>query len=705
MHHRPRAGQHVSGIGRIAEGSRGRSTGMVGGVDWALGAVCVLLAGCSDGETAARAPLSPGGDTAFGLNSSRATAAQPSSPLLAGSGTMLAGWPGHGSVPRRAVSGGSEAPALGRESGADDIDTELAGSEAASSALFPYFEKVDGSLDYMGVKVVATTPPQRVWAPGTSTQEFPGGWVTPGDYVVRINTPRVHHKDDGTLTGTLRDSSAGFSPEHQLMTVVVNQALRWEGWENHGLSDPPEFIPVEWGSSHTVSLSAGDVLHVAYGNEIVPFQKREGSDGIVVYCVEHRPKYRGGLWGIGHIRWSTEKWNTLRNRTIEAAGIFNPLTDSFHYGPADGTLPAVLPSDYQMSSGSSDNEQSNVLSLWILHRAMGYLQDGASWSGSLADLDRLFQFYCNNIQTAFCFSDRGAQHNHYAHGPNRYPPYQIRDFQRVLVGAVALGYDPNYEPLYRLLMHLAQRTDMTLTASGSYTYDNNFVDGGLSAHRDDNEYTQWLWYRMGATDMGAKGSHNINVWGPCFWARELFLLPHSSASESMLWSTGPRFGGSNCGHGWTEDGIGPGYSTGYGSFEVQGAMWLWFTDTYPDSQLSRWARRDFLYTTNVGGSSTPKTHYGAWVQATFVAEPVDLQAVEQGGDALLTWSAVAHPHLSHYNVYCRDGERDPLKFVGTALTNTFLHEDPADKNAYYQVCAVDADGHEGSLSDQVIFRP
>jgi hypothetical protein len=359
-----------------------------------------------------------------------------------------------------------------------------------------------------------------------------------------------------------------------------------------------------------------------------------------------------------------------------------------------------------MSSGATDNEQSGVLSRWILHRAMSYLQEGDSWSGSVEDLDRLFRFYCNGIQTTFCFSDRSAQHNHYAHGPNRYPPYQIRDIQNVLVGAVALGYDPNFEPLYRLLTHLAQRTDMTLTARGSYTYDNNIVDGGLSAHRDDNEYTKWLWYTKGATDMGAKGSHNINVWGPCFWARELFLLPHSSATESMLWTTGPRLGGSENGHGWTAEGIGPGYNTGYGSLEVQGAMWLWFTRTYPDSQLSRWARRDFLYTTNAGGSTTDQRYYGAWVQTTFVSEPVNLQVTGPGGNSFLTWDAVTDPDLSHYKVYDRATGHGALTLLGTSLSTTYQHEGPgSDGTHYYQVSAVDGDGNEGSLSDQVVFGP
>ena len=77
MHRRPRAGQNVTGIGRLAEGSSGRSTGTVEGVVWALGAVCVLLTGCSDGETAAPAPLSPGADAASSFDSVRATTAEP----------------------------------------------------------------------------------------------------------------------------------------------------------------------------------------------------------------------------------------------------------------------------------------------------------------------------------------------------------------------------------------------------------------------------------------------------------------------------------------------------------------------------------------------------------------------------------------------------------------------------------------------------
>lgn len=683
------------------------------GVSSAVVVACASITACSDGGDAPRSLASTETDAMVSLELGNASLVPTSTYPAGGLALTATSWTSPAAEPRREVMPTpvvQEATASGEESAEDHLaeapETLGGGNLAAASVRFPYFEKTGGSLDCMGVKVTRTGGAQKLWAPGSETQEYPGGWVTPGEYLLTINVPRIHDKDDGTLTGTLRDAAAGFSPPHQLMGLVVSEPLEWEGWENHGFDDPPEFIPAEWGSSHLVTLTPGDVLHVAYGNEIVPFQKREGSDGIVVYCVEEKPEYRGGLWGLGHHRWSTEMWDKLCERIQCAAQLFEPQTSAFYYGPDDGTLPAVLPVDYQMEAGADDNEQSDVLATWILHRSMGYLKEGDTWTGSVEDLDLLFRFYCNNVQTAFMFSDRGAQHNHYAHGPNRYPPYQVRDIQRVLVGAVALGYDPNYEPLYRLLMHLAQRTEMTLTASNAYSYENNVVEGGLVAHKDDNEYTQWLWYEKGATDMGAKGSHNTCVWGPCFWARELFLLPHTAATEGMLWTPGPRFRGSASGHGWTAEGIGPGYNTGYGSLEIRGAMWLWFTDTHADSQLARWARRDRLYTTNPAGSTTDKSFFAPWVQATFVQEVEGLRVASQGSGVLLAWNDVSEPDLSQYRVFCRYEEHGKRHLLGTSTTTSFPYPDlETGKTYYFQVAAVDGDGNQGSLSEPVGFRP
>lgn len=92
---------------------------------------------------------------------------------------------------------------------------------------FPYFEKTSGVLDYMGVSVARTSGSQTVWAPGSPHQEYPGGWVTPGDYMVDLNTPRIHHDVDGTPTGQQR-------PGDTLLGTIANRDLTDPGWINHG---------------------------------------------------------------------------------------------------------------------------------------------------------------------------------------------------------------------------------------------------------------------------------------------------------------------------------------------------------------------------------------------------------------------------------------------------------------------------------------
>jgi hypothetical protein len=84
----------------------------------------------------------------------------------------------------------------------------------------------------------------------------------------------------------------------------------------------------------------------------------------------------------------------------------------------------------------------------------------------------------------------------------------------MLVGAVAAGLDPDYEPLNRVLSHLAQRLDMTMSHFSDYLYENYDVEGGLVGNRDSNAYTRWLYYTVGHTDMGSKGGgRTTKVWG------------------------------------------------------------------------------------------------------------------------------------------------------------------------------------------------
>jgi len=558
---------------------------------------------------------------------------------------------------------------------------------------FPYFEKTSGVLDYLGVSVARTSSSQTVWAPGSPHQEYPGGWVTPGDYTVELNTPRIHHDVDGSPTGQQR-------PGDTLLGTVVTRDLTDPGWINHGFDEPAQITPQEWGASRAVTLVAGDVLHVAYGNVIVPFQKRNGSDGIVVHCVAEEPEYRGGLWGTGRSTWSQEKWNVLKSRILAAAELYEVETSNYGYGPA--ALPVPIPADFENVSGQTDNRQAQTVSRYLQNRAFDKLQSGAAWTGDLDELNRLFEFFCNNPQLCFMWGDSAAQHYHYTHGFNRYPPYQLEPILGSLVAAVALGYDPDYEPLYRVLTHMGQRLDVTLSHSGSYNYRNNMSDNGLASHRDDDEYTQWLWYDLGHTDMMFRGTHRINVWGPCLWARELLGWPESPATSDMLSKSGHGPSGTDHGHEWSETGAGAGYNSFYAMLEVEGTMWLWFTGTQNHSQHSRWSRRNYLYKGVPGAIITePGTYFARWTQHTFVDEPVGLTGSIAGSGVRLTWMNVAEPDLDHYRVYRGTGASKLTLLANDVAQPTFFDENTVKGAVHrYAISAVDEDGNENSISDQ-----
>jgi hypothetical protein len=585
--------------------------------------------------------------------------------------------------------------------GSEDRDVRLTvyDPDAPSNGL-TYFEKTNGSLDYMGVKITRTSAGQKTWAPGDGVQEYPGGWVTPGTYTVSLNPGRIHHKKNGTLTGQTRSGDV-------IMGVVQHRDLDFEGFEMHGLSDPGGYYPSNWGTSQTINLVPGDALHVAYGNVIVPFQKRNGSDGIIIYCVETEPEYRGGLWGLGRANWSHEIWNKMAQRVEEAAEMQTIHTAATYYGPSDGSLPNVFPADFSMSSSTpDDNYQSRELATWIRTRSIALMQQGDNWQGSHEDLDRLFQFYCNNIQTTYCWSDTPAQSFFYAHGPSRYPPYFIEQLLSVIMGAVALGYDPDYEPLHRLLTMMGQRADMTLSHVGSYTMANSPSGGGLAAHINDSGYTQWLWFEVGATNMQAKGSHRIAVWGPCIWAREMLGFPRTAATNQMLSSPGwSQPGGTENGHEWTESGAGVGWSHFYAGIETNGAMWLWFTGMEEQSQMSRWARRSYLYKR----TSDPVTNRGkwwtSWVQAHYVGEPRNPSASPQGGGVQISWNGVTE--AQHYSIYRSIGSGSLALLAGNVNGTSFLDTSAIGGTTYqYVIQGVSAGGQRGSYSDRVqIYQP
>ena len=489
-----------------------------------------------------------------------------------------------------------------------------------------YFEKTAGALDYMGVMVKRTSSSQTVWAPGSPTQEYPGGWVTPGEYELSVNTPRVHGKLDGVHTGVKR-------PGDQIVGVVVNKPLEWEGWENHNYTNHPDFYLQNWGQVKTVDLKPGDVLHVAYGTFPVNFGTRQGSDGIVVYCVESEPQPRGGLWGLGMTGFDEDLWTLLEQRVQQSAWHvgYNDKS-SYYWGPADGTLPQTLPSDLGQDPGNAKNQQARVLARWLANRAFKMMKEGPG-SLNVEEFDRLFQFQCNNVQLWGQWGDGVGAMNHMAHGSHRYPPYFVSDaLLPTVAAAIALGYDPSYEPFHRMLSHMAQRVDMTMSHSSCYTFQNGNGGGQtLADHKNDNDYTKWLWYDVKATDMTAKASHRMCVWGPCYWARVLLGYPQTWRQALTLSSVGPNAvnpdgsPGSWQGHEWDQRGAGPGWHHFYADLEIQGSQWLWFSGVANDSQFAQFSRRSMLFQEGYG------KFWSEWVAARYIGEPLDPKGSKGGG--------------------------------------------------------------------------
>ena len=226
-----------------------------------------------------------------------------------------------------------------------------------------------------------------------------------------------------------------------------------------------------WGQQKTVTLQAGDVVHVAYGSEVpMTFGHRQGSDGILFYCVGNQPEARGGLWGLGHSTWSRPLWQLLVQRIRQSvAALPDPGRDYYNWGPSDGSLPTAIPPDLGQKAGSPDNELGRAVGRWLMNRGTMLLKNGEG-ALNVDEFDRLFRYWCNVLQFHGQYSLGVTAMNTMSHGVHMYPSYVAQDsVLPALVAAVALGYTPDYEPFYRVLSHLAQKPDMNMSRSGSYS--------------------------------------------------------------------------------------------------------------------------------------------------------------------------------------------------------------------------------------------
>ena len=573
---------------------------------------------------------------------------------------------------------------------------EVQSKKIRTHAIIPYTVKKNKVLDLLGVKVTALDFDAKVWIPGDGTQVYPGGWVTPGRYLVELNVPRIHDGTDGTLLGKK-------IPGRQIFAGIYNFDQKWEGWPGQDFSEPSYMTPNLWGEKKIITLKAGDTLHLSYSPPINGLKNKHNSDGMVVNCVKDKVEFRGGLWGLGFTGWNGPLWNKFRKRVKLVSKELSVSYGSFSYGP--NNLPYPLPTEFAQTAKTSEQTQGNSISRWVFNRAIDYLKNGSLRQGSVADAKRLIEFYLNNVQHTFLWGISATSRYYSAYGGVWYPPYLNAQFEKILFASVAFGLDPNYEPLHYLLSLMAQRGNMILPVKGRWTYGNYNVEGGIAGHKDDDSYTKWIWYTMGERNFGFKGGYNIRIWGPSVWARRVLGWPDLSTMPDTLNIVGWGPKKDRYGHVWDKRGLGGGWNTFYSGQEIDGAQWLWFSGLFEDSTLARYARRNYLYAIDPNNVTLTKrkTFYGIWCQNHFVAEPRNPKISLTSIGGRVSFDSVKSSKFSHYRIYFQKavGDVKILVLDEVKTTTVFIPKSLLNKfgKGVLRVVAVNQDGDESSLSD------
>ena len=294
------------------------------------------------------------------------------------------------------------------------------------------FPKPNGSLDLMGVKVTAVNPAtQSVWAVG-GYQEYPGGWVTPGDYVIAVNPPGIHSGFNGRHTGVTRQFATVYYRVHsQTMDYVTATYPTFDPTFSWLYTDAPTYGSVQQGGSMlpnqlataTVTLQEGDSLQVAYGNPWYGFvsmdqvtypnnpitlgnpygvhwsngtpksgaitsigadadtlpagflnlAKAVGSDGTIIKC-SSQPEYRSGMWAsTDSPSYNVALWEHFKNIAIDKVTGWGGTT---YDGITSVAAATNLPTDFQWTSGGSASNQALQLEKIVLYRAHAKLANG-----------------------------------------------------------------------------------------------------------------------------------------------------------------------------------------------------------------------------------------------------------------------------------------------------------------------------------------
>lgn len=607
---------------------------------------------------------------------------------------------------------------------------------------FPYFQKESGTLDYMGIKITATgasKDTQRAWAPGrghrnAGLQEHPGGWITPGTWQLAVNTGRIHGADEGVLAGVAR---AG----HQVWMVHITgiRDVEENSWYSHGHSDPGadgyNYNGQYWtrsgfGQQHEITVEAGDTIHVGYSDGASV--NHEGSDGFEIYVTDGGPpRARGGLWGNENTwTYNETRWAKFVTRCRDIVRHTNiPSVSDFTHGPV--TLPDPMPSDYQ-NDGLNDiqNNMTDTLGNWAFNRAAGYVVEGTPSRGTLQDLVRIITFALNAAGNPYCWSQDAGEENHTAHGHNSYEPYQRDVMGPIFMAAAMAGLTPgNCEPLRKALGWWAQRMDAAMHHFGDYYYINADIEGGIDANKDVNALTKWIWYDLGLRDVNSKGGgRQVGVWGMSVWARDILEYPLSAAAHDMLWYSGGRH---ELGDGWYHQGHGsynPDNRHGHGclpqgvigawddfycAMDLEGAMWMHFTDTYVDSQMMRWRTRGIQwYGSGASGRHhDPDNEIGSrWADWSWGIEIPFMSGITVSRNPTgveLNWAPNHHPDLDYYEVYRGAGYSGMSLYHNLIPSNVTTYTDPSGSSEamFYGLKAVTTGGQPGDPYKSIMSEP
>jgi hypothetical protein len=177
----------------------------------------------------------------------------------------------------------------------------------------------------------------------------------------------------------------------------------------------------------------------------------------------------------------------------------------------------------------------------------------------------------------------------------------------------------------------------------------------------------------------------------------LLGYPETLYQNEMLRYSG-NAGGKN-GHEFSVTGASGGWNIFYAKIAVEGVMWMWFTGTHEQSQMSRWARRSILYQQPELEQQINKYH-AKWIWGTWVNEVKGVNGSVQGSDVRLTWTPTSG--ADHYVIY-RGLSPDSLTVVNSGASGASFTDQglPGGATYHYSVQAVDQKGNVGSRSDTV----